>query len=51
MDVGYKAAKVMLEDWRKEGKIPSGMVELGQDAKANVSGRPGAGKPIRRNSI
>ena len=50
MDVGYESAKKLLAQWQKEGKIPSGMVDDGRN-NDSVGGRPGAGKPIRRNSI
>jgi lysophospholipid hydrolase len=52
MEVGYKAGKEMVVDWQKEGKIPSGLVEHdGKETTGLISGRPGAGRSIRRNSI
>jgi lysophospholipid hydrolase len=51
METGYKASQKMLVDWNKQGKIPTGMVEDDGKAKQARTGRPGAGRPIRRNSI
>ena len=51
--VGYVAAKRLIAEWRKQGKIPTGMVDTGgaQTGEDKKSGRPNAGKPLRRNSI
>lgn len=54
MDVGYQAAQKMITQWKKEGKIPTGLVEngIGLDGKGGpIAGRPGAARLIRRNSI
>lgn len=51
MEAGYKASEKMLKAWSKQGKIPTGMVEDDGKLRQSSTGRPGAGKPIRRNSI
>ena len=52
MEVGYKAGQEMIAQWRKEGKIPTGMLENdGKNLRDSAAGRPGSAKPIRRNSI
>ena len=50
MEVGYQAAQKQIKQWRKEGKIPTGLADAGKGQASSV-GRPGAGKAIRRNSI
>jgi lysophospholipid hydrolase len=51
METGYKASEKMLREWQKQGKIPTGMVEDAGNMMHAAAARPGAGKPIRRNSI
>lgn len=51
MEAGQKAARKMLDDWKKQGKIPTGIIEDSGRAKLSATSRPGAARPIRRNSI